>query len=479
MQRKPIPWLVLLSALPFMVGLALVGARGHVSASAPHPAAQYAGQTPSPTPTCGLAWRLVNSPNPDPIHNSLWGVDALSLGYAWAVGNFFDTGSNRFESLITRWDGAQWSAVPSPNVGFGFNYLEDVAAISANDAWAAGYWFGTGPPQTLIQRWDGTQWAIVPSPNTSSSDNLLLGLAAVASNDVWAVGYYAEGTTYRTLILHWNGTEWTIVPSPNGAGASSYLQGVAAISANDVWAVGYTGNDGAWQTLAMHWDGTQWSVISTPNSGTEDDQLQAVTAVATNDVWAIGKSLASGVYRTLTMRWNGTQWSIVPSPNVDGGSSFLLDVDASDGSNVWAVGHSLQSEISPYRTLTMRWDGTQWGIVPSANFGTDNNTLAAVAVAQANDVWAVGNSMGDFFQTLIERYHDPCGPTVTPTPTATQPWTPVPTPTITPTPSPTPPPSPCERWSLVQSPSGPGHLGGWRLQCARQTARCRIAGCLE
>jgi hypothetical protein len=38
-------------------------------------------------------------------------------------------------------------------------------------------------------------WSIVASPNPSSSENTLLGVAAVSASDVWAVGYYRTNDT--------------------------------------------------------------------------------------------------------------------------------------------------------------------------------------------------------------------------------------------------------------------------------------------
>jgi hypothetical protein len=65
-------------------------------------------------------------------------------------------------------------------------------------------------------------------------------MAAVSANDIWAVGYfyYSSGSFFgpHTLIEHWDGSNWSIVGSPGSA--SWQLNGVAAVSANDVWAVG-------------------------------------------------------------------------------------------------------------------------------------------------------------------------------------------------------------------------------------------------
>src|SRR5439155_3779084 len=141
-----------------------------------------------------------------------------------------------------------WSVVSSPNAGTSSNFLQAVAAVSANDVWAVGSYFAmpgsTVPARTLTEHWNGTSWSIVKSPNVGTNRNFLYGASAVSSSDVWAVGYeYATGVPARTLIEHWNGSTWNIVSSPNVTGVS-LLQGVAAISATNVWAVGYSNNHG-------------------------------------------------------------------------------------------------------------------------------------------------------------------------------------------------------------------------------------------
>jgi len=76
-----------------------------------------------------------------------------------------------------------------------------VAAVSANNSWAAGYYFNSGGiPRTLIEHWNGTSWKVVPSPNVGPNDNLLNGVARIpGSSNVWAVGYYISSSRSRTL----------------------------------------------------------------------------------------------------------------------------------------------------------------------------------------------------------------------------------------------------------------------------------------
>ena len=113
------------------------------------------------------------------------------------------------------------------------NSLSSVAAATDNDVWAVGWAYNQslGAYRTLTEHWNGTRWSLVRSPNATSGYNLLNGVAAVAANDIWTVGQAAIGSTYNTLVEHWNGVAWSIVPSPNIAGNSNVLEAISVVSA--------------------------------------------------------------------------------------------------------------------------------------------------------------------------------------------------------------------------------------------------------
>src|SRR5205823_12238319 len=114
-------------------------------------------------------------------------------------------------------------------------------------------------------------------------------------------------------------------PSPGPISKYDFLVGVAAISTNNVWAVGYYDNGYGLKTLIEHWDGMQWKLVSSPNHpGSSGDSLNGVIAISTTDIWAVGSyTSSSGNAQTLTEHWNGTQWSMVASPNFGSHYNFL------------------------------------------------------------------------------------------------------------------------------------------------------------
>jgi hypothetical protein len=335
--------------------------------------------------TAAPRWRVVPSPNPSDQANYLSSVATLGSGDAWAVGAWYRPQSTP-GTLTTHWDGASWAMVQSPNATQGYNELYGVDAVSSNDVWAVGYAniANYGSEKTLVEHWNGAAWAIVPSQNIGPDANFLYGVSAISANDVWAVG---EGNSHDissgvTMAQHWNGTSWTVVTTPNVGTEANALYAVEAIAADDVWAFGEAEDHGA---IAMHYDGATWSLVPTPSPA--DAALESAVALAPNDVWAVGYAQS----KTLVEHWNGTAWTVVPSPNGSKPNSVLSGVADAGGGRLWAVGTTYDDLTVTAKTITARWDGTAWALVPSPNPGSGYSDLEDVADGPGG-AWAVGGT---------------------------------------------------------------------------------------
>src|SRR4051794_26318313 len=85
----------------------------------------------------------------------------------------------------------------------------------------------------------------------------------------------------------------------------------------------------------------------------------------------------------------GSGWVEVDAVNPCCSPVMLSGVAAVSADHVWAVG-SYQG-INRARTLVEFWNGSDWTVVASPNWGTySDNYLSAVAVVGPGDVWAVG-----------------------------------------------------------------------------------------
>jgi hypothetical protein len=377
----------------------LLGALG-VAATAAAPAAAArpaAGAIPAAAaaPAC-QTWHAVASGGP--ARSTLSAVSAVSRTDVWAAGSRFVPARSASVGLIEHWNGTSWRTVPSPVPATKFGApLDGIAALSARNAWAVGFYEGATSFRTLIEHWNGTRWSIVRSPNQGTGENVLTAVTAIGPRNIWAAGWQQHETSgsRRPLIEHWNGTRWSVVPSPSVRLdlGDNFLFGLTALSRSDIWAVG-SDSVSFGSTLAMHWNGSAWSVRRTHNPGAGDRFFQAVTALSPRSVLAVGSYLGSGAgspTRVLAERWNGSAWARVPAASPAANFDSLQGA-ATGGGSAWAVGWRRATLFGPYRTLAEHWNGSAWTVAPTPNPASGDDMLQAVAaVPHGGGFWAVGS----------------------------------------------------------------------------------------
>jgi hypothetical protein len=341
-------------------------------------------------------WGVVASPNQGDLDNALKGIGGVAANDLWAVGEYNPgvppTATGR-RTLIEHWDGTQWSIVPSPNPtwpGLDYATLEDVVALSPTSAWAVGYSqdFASLRLNTLIMRWDGTQWTIVPSPNPAGLDqpNQLFGVAAESAQSLWAVGMTGLYPDDAPLILHRvpGARRWKVVPnncsSPQSFGYKG-LNAILAVAPNDLWAAG--------DAALCHYDGQGWTIVPSPQPRPEFQEiaypLLDLSGTGPNDVWAVGARIIDNgqftEWSTLIEHWDGTEWTAFYLPG-----EFMSGVAAVAPDDVWALG------TDGALPLILHYDGVDWSVAPAPQPPGLGGRLAAALALGADNVWAVGQS---------------------------------------------------------------------------------------
>src|SRR5205807_1458509 len=112
---------------------------------------------------------------------------------------------------------------------------------------------------------------------------------------------------------------------------------------------------GVAQSLIEHWDGSVWSIVS-PNVSPNDNYLQAISARTPTDIWAVGyyRTGTGTPFQTLILHYNGTQWTQSPTPPGPGtAENYLYGVAYVSATDAWAVGYYSNS-TNIYQTLTLR-----------------------------------------------------------------------------------------------------------------------------
>ena len=324
----------------------------------------------------GSTWTRQAIPVLD-LKNELSSVTATSSDNAWAVGSV-SFSSHETGELIVGWNGTSWTQVtPSPALppGASASYLAGVAASSASNAWAVGsYQIGGQAHQMLMVNWNGTSWEEVTSPNPGgfTHSSRLTSVTVLSANDAWAAGYYrsAKFAGTHTLIMHWNGTTWSQVPSPTPSTAhQGVLLGISATSPTSAWAVGYTikpHSQVPGTTLILHWNGSTWRRQASPNPSGRPSQfafyrLYSVSATSASNAWAAGyQQHGTGDVTTLILHWNGRAWRWTSGPATTDNEQQSFGVAAAPNGDAWVVG-LFSSDPHPLAgAYALRWNGKNW-----------------------------------------------------------------------------------------------------------------------
>ena len=214
----------------------------------------------------------------------------------------------------------------------------------------------------------------------------------------WKTASAASIPTHQRHSLCGN---WSVVSSPNAGTSTNGLSGVAAVATGNVWAVGSYGNGSGGFPLIEHRSHAQWTVVSSP---TIAGSLSGIAAIAGNNIWAVGENDSSNMQETLIEHWNGNAWKIVSSPNFAPSGNTVAAISVVSASDIWAVGTTTSaSSSSGYQPLIEHWNGTLWSL---SNNPAISGRLSSVAAIGSNDAWAVGFYSGlNGIQTLTEHWN--------------------------------------------------------------------------
>jgi len=154
-----------------------------------------------------------------------------------------------------------------------------------------------------------------------------------------------------------------------------------------------------------------WRVVPSANGSTISNDLYGVARSSGSTLWAVGsyERETYAPFLTLTERWNGKSWSVVPSPNEGLGDKGLHGVAGISDSDVWAVGVRNPTPSSQTKRLIEHWNGSAWKVVRSPSAGQlSDNGLGGLAIVSPTDIWATGSLSsdgGNTSQTLVERWN--------------------------------------------------------------------------
>lgn len=281
-----------------------------------------------------------------------------------------------------------WTVSTSPNVHGFPDWLTNVSASSATDAWAIG---GIGEPNTngaLVEHWNGHRWRIATT--SASGGDTLTGISDAGPSAVWIAGY----GDIDPILLHYDGANWTRTTLPMPTGQEELVSPVKPRSGTDLWAAGahFAPTSGAEKLYLDRWNGSRWRrffVSTTPRSCITT--VPSLFELSPGDVWFVTLSSCGAIDTESLYQWNGTGMVAQPAPTGAPGStySFAGVGAASPTSPVFLVG-SWTGGSGVQNSLADIYDGGSWSEHDPPAFSVDH-WLNAVASTSATSAWAVGN----------------------------------------------------------------------------------------
>jgi hypothetical protein len=227
----------------------------------------------------GRRWLRVTVPFEGPLD----AVSAVAAKDVWAVGT--DLSSDAPVASILHWDGAGWKQVARLE----HTWLSDVVALSPRDVWVV----GDEDDKPLAMRWNGDQWrsfALPYDPAEFTPDPE--SIAALSANDVWAAGSAQTELNYTMSpwLWHWNGKRWLIpAPGPGGGwlhGTGGGLHDIALRAPAGIWTTGYDEFEDVFDGSFVYsrsknraWDATDVG---------EGRYLNQLAVAPTGDLWGVG-----------------------------------------------------------------------------------------------------------------------------------------------------------------------------------------------
>lgn len=171
-----------------------------------------------------------------------------------------------------------------------------------------------------------------------------------------------------------------VVPTPN-ENFNNGLLAAAASSPNDIWAVGQS---------TIHFDGTKWTAFPAPMiKGDNTSDLEGVVDISPTLAWAAGNvNIGEANPGQVIEQWNGTEWSVFPGPKFGlGDVPSIFAMTSTSANDIWAIGDLLGDDEQQLFFLFEHWDGTAWTATTSVS---GDAFLFGASADATNDAWAVG-----------------------------------------------------------------------------------------
>ena len=249
-------------------------------------------------------------------------------GSALYAGGEFVSAGGITVNRVARWDGTRWHALSGPA---GIGVSDDVATLAVFDdgngpaLYVGGRFFNAGgAPASSMARWNGNQWSAVPTGGATLNGAVRTMVAASVggTTSLFVGGLFTQfGATTVNRVIRWDGQAWHPLQGPQGVGVEG--GGLWALTAhsdaggNALFAGGNFFTAGGIEAFSVaRWTGSRWWPLIGPSGngleffGVNVEALGRYSDGVGTALYAGGWFEFAGNLRVNRItRWNGSQWS--------------------------------------------------------------------------------------------------------------------------------------------------------------------------
>lgn len=291
------------------------------------------------------------------VGGAIQDVAASSADDAWAVGQRgVQTArhTTRSRPLFAHWSGRAWKAVVSP---FRWGSVDAVVVTSRRDAWAK----VSNANGSFLVHWDGVRWRSTRSP----ADVRTPALARGPRGRVWLLGG-------REIYERSHG-RWVALAALGPRGPFTYE---ATASTDQLWRIRGFAPAHQRPPFVERWTGAKWERARLRVD--RDSDLYGIVAFSNRDAWLAGTDGDHG----LLFRWDGVAWRRVRGPPP--GAIDASPAETGRGT-LWLHGTTTDAALVAFTPYLLRRDGARWRAVPAPT-REDADTFTLYTVGR--ETWA-------------------------------------------------------------------------------------------
>ncbi len=279
----------------------------------------------------------------------------------------------------------------------------DQLAVCVEDA-------GAAYPIRIDPTFSDADWvALAPSTAMPGADNTINTIAVQGTNVYVGGTFTFIGNVSANRVARWDGSAWSPLGTAAQNGCSSSVLAIAVASATEIYVGGSfsTVADSNGTSIAAgriaRWNPStsSWSRLGTAasNGTTVSTQVNAIAAVSPSEVYVGGTfttvaDAGGSQSANRIAKWDGSAWSPLGSATQNGADNTVSAIAVASASEIYAGGSfttvSDAGAAGVGASRIAKWNGSAWSPLGTATQNGTSSSVTAISVLSAGEVYVGG-----------------------------------------------------------------------------------------